>query len=106
MKALIAIILLASMAAAHAGDSHEALVHLTAHAGASFALQTAFYGANSRWLEMSSPSAQGLAFLETMAIGFAYKLSENADSASTTTAMAENLLGSALAVATQVTFKF
>ena len=67
MKILLAL-LLSSMAY---GDP-ETDLHATAHIGASFALQTVFYGVNKE-LGLSKPRAEALAYAETMLIGFVYK---------------------------------
>lgn len=103
-KALLSIIFLASASPALA--DHEDLVHLTAHVGASYALQTVFYGFNNKVLKINKLDSEGLAFLSTMAIGYLYKLSENASSQSVAVAMSENMLGSFLAIGTHLTFHF
>lgn len=86
--------------------THEDEVHLAAHVGTSFALQTMFYGFNSRVLKMNKPWSIGVAAVETLAVGFLYKLSENADAASTRRAMFQNTLGVGLAVGTHIVFRF
>jgi len=85
-------------------DGHDDFVHLTAHAGASFALQTIFYGVNSRAFSLSPPLAEGIALLETLAVGLLYKGSEG--DAGNLTSFTQNMLGSTLAVGTHLVFKF
>ena len=86
--------------------THEDLVHLSAHSGTSFALQTVFYGVNSKWLGINKPSSEVLAMAETLAIGFLYKQSESASPNQTRTSMEENLVGVAGAIGTHIVFQF
>lgn len=86
--------------------SHDDVIHLTAHAGASFLLQTGFYGFNKEVFKMGKVESEVLAFASTMAIGYLYKFSENAPASDVARAMSENALGAALAVVTHVTFHF
>jgi hypothetical protein len=101
------ILLLFIAATAIADDvSHDDLVHFTAHAGSSFALQTIFYGFNKKALKENTIKSEGLALLETLAIGLIYKASEHAPLGETSVSMAENVIGCASAIATHVTFDF
>jgi hypothetical protein len=86
--------------------SNDELLHLSAHVGASYLLQTSFYGVNNRWLKLNKVDSEVLALATTLAIGLAYKLSEGANADSTSRAMKQNILGSALAVVTHITFNF
>lgn len=89
-------------------DGHTALVHLTAHTGASYALQTVFYGVNTRALKLSAGEAEALALVETLAIGLLYKAveSESSTGDDVLRATTQNALGAGLAIGTHVLFKF
>jgi hypothetical protein len=89
---------------AHAMTQDD-LMHMSAHTGVSFALQTGFYGINSRWLGMDNEAAQVVGFLETMAVGWVYKDLQGFPS-DTGRAMGFNALGAGSAILTQVTFRF
>lgn len=104
--ALVAAMITLAPGKAKAEDGHEQLVHFTAHFGASYALQTTFYGFNRRVLKMSKPAATGVAALETLAIGLAYKLATNAPAESTATSMAQNTMGVVGAIGTAIMFEF
>lgn len=104
MAKIIALLLLISLPAQAAVDRDE-LMHFTAHAGASFALQTGFYGVNKKWLGMDPVPAEMLAAVFTLGVGLAYKSSENYPS-NTGRAMLYNSLGVGTAIVTHVTFKF
>jgi len=86
--------------------THEDEVHLAAHTGASYALQTVFYGFNNRVLKFNKPISEAVAAIETLGIGFLYKFGETADASSTEKAMLENTLGVGLAVGTHIVFQF
>jgi hypothetical protein len=83
----------------------EQEVHLAAHVGTSFALQTVFYGINEKALEMPKANVQALAFIETMAVGLTYKASESYPEG-TARSMSENAIGALLAVGVCYTFEF
>ena len=102
MRLLALLMLLSSPARA----DHDAFVHLTAHVGASYTLQTVFYGINNKIQKFGRVDSEALALLSTMAIGYAYKMSEHAPSKDVRRAMGQNLLGSALAIGTHIVFKF
>lgn len=85
---------------------HEDTVHLAAHVGLSYTLQTVFYGFNSKVLHLAPLQAEGLALLETLSIGLTYKLMEGASDTDINTAMGRNTLGAALAIGTHIVFKF
>lgn len=85
--------------------TRDDLMHFTAHTGASFTLQTVFYGVNSKWLGLPKPVAEGLALVETLAVGFIYKKTEGNPS-NMNTAMLQNVLGATSAIATHVVFEF
>lgn len=104
MKRLVTLLLLFCSQAY--GSTHDDFVHLTAHVGASYTLQTIFYGIGSRGLGMTTLGAESFALASTMAIGFAYKLTENAPASDVARAMAQNLAGSLLAIGTHITFHF
>jgi len=87
-------------------ENHEAFVHATAHIGASFALQTVFYGMSKEFLGYSFIGNESLALVETLLVGFAYKASENAPFAETATSMTQNTVGALLAIGTHLTFHF
>src|SRR5437016_5711297 len=91
---------------AHADFTHDDFVHLAAHTGSSFALQTAFYGLNKKILKMNPTVSEVVAFIETMTVGYIYKFSENAGEDDTFRAMSENALGAGLAIGAHITLHF
>jgi len=103
-KYLAAAVLLLSNVA-H-GASHDEVVHLAAHVGASYTLQTVFYGIGSRGLGLTMLGSEGFALAATSAIGLAYKLTENAPANDVARSVAQNLVGSLLAIGTHVVFRF
>lgn len=59
-----------------ADESHENLVHATAHFGASFAINQTLYTVNRQILQMDKPNALIFSVFTTLAIGFTYKYME------------------------------
>ncbi len=106
MKNAFFVLVLVSLSLNSRAFTHDDEVHFAAHVGTSFALQTVFYGINSRAFQMSKPWSEVCAAVETLAIGFAYKYEENADSDATRTSMAENAIGVGLAIGTHYVFHF
>ena len=74
--ALLTLLALVFPTTAHADHNDD--VHLTAHVGASFALDTFFYGFNKKALHMDNTSAKVFAGFTTVLVGALYKASENA----------------------------
>lgn len=86
--------------------ANDELLHIAAHVGSSYILQTVFYGINTEALKMNKPTAEALALIETLAIGLAYKLNEPASIENTMNSMFYNSVGSTLAIGTHIVFKF
>lgn len=87
-------------------DTHEDLVHATAHIGASYAIQTVLYGVNFQGLGLDKTQSEGLALVEALMIGLAYKALEGAGTEDTLRALGEDAVGAGLAIGTHVTFRF
>lgn len=85
--------------------TQEDSLHLVAHVGGSFVLQTGFYGINSRWLGMDPAPAEFLAFMETFSVGLAYKAAQHWPS-DTNQSLGYDAIGSATAAICHVTFNF
>ena len=105
MKFFLVTLVLFSSANARA-FTHEDEVHLAAHMGMSYALDTFFYGFNTRVLNLNKTNGEILAAVESLGIGFLYKYGEDADSASTEKSMLENTLGVGLSISTHIVFHF
>jgi hypothetical protein len=104
VKYLTSLLLLLSVTS-HA-FTNEDLVHLTAHTGASYMLQTTFYGLNSKVLKQNFWTSEGLAMAETLAVGLLYKAVENTPTNQLGLPIAEDLFGASLAIGTHVSFHF
>lgn len=88
-----------------AAQDADGETHLAAHIGTSFAIQTVAYGLN-RTLGMSRMNAELVGLVETLAIGYMYKLGEHSPASDVNRAMGENALGAGLAIVTHFTFSF
>lgn len=103
MKLFLIVLTLFIVSPKAQADQHQALVHGTAHIGASYTLQTVFYGFNSRVLEMSKPRAQLTSLVATLLVGYAYKLHSPGG---LETSMGQNAIGAGLAIGTHWIFEF
>ena len=106
MKNAFLLIILLSISLNLNAFTHDDEVHFAAHVGTSFALQTVFYGVNSRAFQMSKPWSEVCAAFETLAIGFIYKYEEDADQDAIRTSSIENAVGVSLAIGTHYVFHF
>lgn len=104
MKLKLLIILSLFTLQAKADDS--SLVHLTAHFGASFAINYIVYGITEKGLGLSQHDSLIIATTTTLAIGLAYKLLEFASIASTSKAMLQNSTGVLASDLTLTVFKW
>lgn len=92
--------------------AHEDQVHLAAHLGVSYAINTLVYGACTKAGGMSRTSGLIFAAMTTLAVGALYKMSESAstnkpmDGAEFRTSMFRNALGVGLSAGTVLMFEF
>lgn len=73
---LLILSLLVVVRPAKADESHENVVHATAHFGASYALNHLFYTINRKGFQMDKGNALVFSIFTTLAIGFTYKYME------------------------------
>jgi hypothetical protein len=91
--------------AAKADD--EASLHLAAHLGVSYALDTALVGFNAKAFRMEPLQAEVFAGVTTLFIGVLYKAAEvNASTGDTIRATSQNALGIGLSVLTRMVFTY
>ncbi len=79
MKTLLLLVILLSSLSVRA-DEHDDFVHFTAHAGASFAINTAVYAFNKRALGLERTDNLIFSAVSTLMVGTVYKLLERSAS--------------------------
>lgn len=104
---LLAVVLIAHLSFGQGLTDHEDFVHLTAHVGASYAINTFSYGLWSRAFKCSRTDAVILAAVTTFMIGAIYKGVEfGTTPAEVSTAFERNLIGIGLSAGTIFLFSF